>query len=145
MSLRSLKLITTITAAATLGAITTAYAGSYAGNPYSPTYRSPHARHGVVPTVETWKQMHDWTAFNPDVAAATGPNTLSFGGGIDGIGVTSGIPKVYLVVYGSQWGTAGSDANGNLTLSKDTKGLVPRVQQLFGGLSTGEREAGRAP
>ncbi len=39
--------------------------------------------------------------------AATGPQTLSYGGGIDGIGVTSGTPKVYLVFYGTQWGTAG--------------------------------------
>ncbi len=138
MSFRSIKLIPAVTAFA-LGAIATAHAGSYAGNPYSPT--NGHAyRHGVVPTVETWKRMHDWVAFNPDVAAATGPNTLSFGGGIDGIGVTSGIPKVYLVVYGSQWGTAGSDSNGNLTLSKDTKGVVPRLQQLFKGLGTGSEK-----
>jgi len=138
MSFRSIKLIPAI-AAATLGAISTAHAGSYAGNPYSPTYGHAY-RHGVVPMVETWKQMHDWVAFNPDVAAATGPDTLSFGGGIDGIGVTSGIPKVYLVVYGKQWGTAGSDANGNLTLSKDTKGEVPRLQQLFRGLGTGSEK-----
>jgi serine protease len=121
-------------AAFTLAAAATAEAGSYAGNPYSPTYGHEY-RHGVVPTVETWKKMHDWAAFNPDFAA-TGPNTLSFGGGIDGIGVTSATPKVYLVVYGSQWGTART-SNGNLTLSKDSKGLVPRLQQLFKGVGGG--------
>ena len=125
---RSLKLISGAAAFA-LGAIATAHAGSLAGNPYSPTYGHEY-RHGAVPTVENLQKMHAWAAFNPDFAAATGPNTLRFGGGIDGIGVTSGAPKVYLVVYGSQWGTAGSDANGNVTLAKDTKGAVPRLQQL---------------
>src|SRR5438552_14052532 len=31
-----------------------------------------------------------------------GLNTLYYGGGIDGIGVTSGTPRVYLVFYGSR-------------------------------------------
>ena len=70
-------------------------------------------------------------------AAATGTETLSFGGGIDGIGVTSGTPKVYLVVYGNQWGTVGTDANGNMTLSNDPVSAMPYLQKLFKGLGTG--------
>ena len=127
--------LTSSVVAITLGAGSTARANSYAGNLYSPTYQHEY-RHGVVPTVETWQKMQAWAAFNPDFAA-TGPNTLRFGGGIDGIGVTSSTPKVYLVVFGSQWGTAGKDSNGNVTLSKDTKGEVPRLQQLFKGVGTG--------
>lgn len=69
--------------------------------------------------------------------AATGAKTLSFGGGIDGIGVTSGTPRVYLVVYGSQWGTAATDANGNMALSRDSVSAVPYLQRLFKGLGTG--------
>ncbi|WP_449757866.1 PKD domain-containing protein [Dyella ginsengisoli] len=69
--------------------------------------------------------------------AATGTETLSYGGGVDGIGVTSGTPKVYVVVYGSQWGTAGTDANGNMTLTNDPVGAVPYLQNLFKGLGTG--------
>ncbi len=69
--------------------------------------------------------------------AVTGTETLSFGGGVDGIGVTSGTPKVYLVVYGSQWGTAGTDANGNTTLSNDADGAVPYLESMFKGLGTG--------
>ena len=84
-----IKLIQAIATCA-VGAVATVHAGSYAGNPYSPTYGHAY-RHGVVPTVETWKKMHDWAAFNPDFAA-TGPNTLSFGGGIDGIGVVEAAP-----------------------------------------------------
>jgi hypothetical protein len=68
--------------------------------------------------------------------AASGSGQLRYGGGNDGIGVTTGTPKVYLVFYGTQWGTAGTDANGNTTLSGDTKGEAPRVQQLFKGLGT---------
>lgn len=70
-------------------------------------------------------------------AAPTGPETLSYGGSVDGIGVTSGTPKVYLVVYGTQWGTQSTDSNGNMTLSGDTVGAVPYLQQMFKGLGTG--------
>src|SRR5204863_3310565 len=53
-------------------------------------------------------------------------NTLSFGGGIDGIGVTSSTPRVYLVFYGSQW-TGGGDPDGAATY----------LQHLFAGIGTG--------
>jgi nucleotide-binding universal stress UspA family protein len=49
-------------------------------------------------------------------------NNLRYGGGIDGIGVTTGAEQVYLVFYGSQWGTQGTDADGNVTLSGDPSG-----------------------
>ena len=104
-------------------------------NPHSPRAGHPY-RHGVVPTVETHALMQAW-AQNQWLTTATGPQTLAYGGGVDGIGVTSGVPKVYLVVYGSQWGTAGTDASGNLTLTGDTVGAVPYLQKLFKGLGTG--------
>ena len=63
-------------------------------------------------------------------------NDLNYGGGIDGIGVTTGQEKVYLVFYGSQWGTASTDGNGNTTLSGDHSGEAPYLQQLFKGLGT---------
>jgi hypothetical protein len=56
---------------------------------------------------------------------------------VNGIGVTSGTPKVYLVFWGTQWGTQGTDANGNSTFSSDTAGGAPTVQQMFKGLGTG--------
>ncbi|GHF51608.1 hypothetical protein GCM10018790_31850 [Kitasatospora xanthocidica] len=82
-------------------------------------------RHGVVPTKEAG-------------AAATGKRTanLKYGGGVDGIGVTTGAPKVYLIFWGSQWGTQGTDANGYTTLSGDPMGEAVRAQQLFKGLGT---------
>jgi hypothetical protein len=67
-------------------------------------------------------------------AARTTP--LRYGGAVDGIGVTTGSPKVYVVFYGSQWGTAGTDGSGYTTLSGDAKGMAPRLQAMYKGLGT---------
>ncbi|MER5638373.1 Ig domain-containing protein [Kitasatospora sp. NPDC002227] len=69
-------------------------------------------------------------------AAATGQQTLSYGGGVDGIGVQSGHSKVYLVFYGSQWGTQTTDANGNAKFSGDSAGAAGATQQMFKGIGT---------
>jgi serine protease len=75
--------------------------------------------------------------------AATGSGLLRYGGGVDGIGVTTGQEKVYLVFWGSQWGSSGTDANGDTTLTGDPKGVAPRLQRLFKGLGTsGEKWSG---
>ncbi len=102
-------------------------------DPYAPAYGHPY-RHGAVPTRETNSRMKAWQHAN---YAATGPRTLSFGGGVDGIGVTSGKPKVYLVFWGSQWGSSSTDANGNLAFSTDSVGGAGKLQQMFKGLGTG--------
>jgi hypothetical protein len=94
--------------------------------PDNPVHGHPY-RHGVVPTREAAQRMR---------AAASGAN-LFYGGAVDGIGVTTGSPKVYLIFWGSQWGTAGTDADGNTTLSGDPKGVAPRLQQLLKGIGTG--------
>ena len=99
-------------------------------NPYAPAAGHPY-RHGAVPTLETAQRMAAYGAGH--ALAATGPN-LSYGGAVDGIGVTTGKPKVYLIFWGSQWGTAGTDGNGNTTLSGDPVGMAPRLQQLFKGI-----------
>ena len=108
-------------------------------NPYSPKVGHPY-RHGAFASRDTNTKMKNWQRAN---IAATGPQTLSFGGGVNGIGVTSGTPKVYLVFYGTQWGTQGTDAGGNLTFSSDTVGGAPQLQKMFNGLGTGsERWSG---
>jgi serine protease len=71
-----------------------------------------------------------------EAGKATPSKTLIYGGGVDGIGVTSGQPQVYLVVWGSQWGTASTTADGNLALSNDPQSGVPALQQFFKGLGT---------
>lgn len=106
------------------------------GNPYAPAYGHPY-RHGAVPTRDAYSRMMQYRALHMSAAATTGPNTLRYGGGFNGEGVTSGIPRVYLVVYGNQWGTASTDGNGNMNLSGDSFGAVPYLENLFKGLGTG--------
>lgn len=105
-------------------------------NPNSPAYQHPY-RHGVLPTREAHAKMQAWIKANSPRTATTGTETLSFGGGVNGIGVTSGTPRVYLVVFGSQWGSSGTDSSGNMTLSNDPSGAVPYLERLFKGLGTG--------
>ena len=88
-----------LTGVATAGS---AHAASVA-NPYSPA-AGHYYRHGVLPTIGTWQKMKSYASAHPSVAAATGPQTLSFGGtSTEGGSVESGHSKVYLVFYGSQW------------------------------------------
>jgi hypothetical protein len=101
-------------------------------NPYSPAYGHAY-RHGVIPTMQRASQMQRWAAAHP---AAKSANDLNYGGGIGGIGVTDGHEKVYLVFYGSQWGTIGKNSQGYTTLSKDPSKEAPYLQALIKGLGT---------
>jgi hypothetical protein len=44
---------------------------------------------------------------------------------------------VYLVFWGSQWGTQGTNASGNATFSGDPKAVAPDLQAFFKGIGTG--------
>src|SRR5256714_832377 len=124
---RAARLGLVVSAAAVLVAGGVAFAGSaQAGtsNPHSPAYGHPY-RHGAVPTRE-----------NHNAVPAASANNLRFGGAVDGIGVTTGKPRVYLIFWGSQWGTAGTDGNGNTTFSGDPKGAATRLQQFVKGVGT---------
>src|SRR5579883_2700486 len=108
-------------------------------NPYNPAYGHPY-RHGAIPTRAQQAKMNAYAAAHPQThaaAAATGPETLSYGGGIDGIGVQSGHSKVYLVFYGNQWGSESTDGNGNAAFSNDSAGAAGVAQQMFKGIGTG--------
>jgi putative Ig domain-containing protein len=122
----------TLTALTPATAATTATA---AANPYSPAYQHPY-RHGVIPTLAQLAKMRSYNAAHPNATTATGPETLSYGGGIDGIGVQSGHSKVYIVFYGNQWGTSSTDGNGNLKFSNDSAGVAGVAQQMFKGIGT---------
>src|SRR6266487_6366891 len=95
-------------------------------NPFAPAYHHPY-RYGAVPTIAQMFRMNNWQARHPGVRAITEPN-LTYGGGIRGIGVTTGPEKVYLVFFGSQWGTKATDGHGNLTLSHDSSGEAPYLR-----------------
>jgi serine protease len=119
--------------AALTGAQASVHRAAHVVNPYSPAYHHPY-RHGVVPTIPRQRLMKRWARNHPMNASA---NDLSYGGGIDGIGVTTGHEKVYMVFYGSQWGTQSTNANGDVTLSGDPSGQAPYQQELYKGLGTG--------
>jgi len=72
--------------------------------------------------------------------AAGSSDTLSFGGTLDGIGVVTGTPRVYLVFWGSQWGTTGTasvQGGGSYTsFSHDPSAIAPVLQAFFSGLGT---------
>jgi serine protease len=83
-------------------------------------------RHGVVPRRGSSLAS---------IPAST--TNLSYGGGISGVGVTTGPPKVYIVFWGSQWGTQSINSSGYDTYTGDPKGMAPRLQAFFAGLGTG--------
>ncbi|MEU1569400.1 putative Ig domain-containing protein [Streptomyces mirabilis] len=112
-----------------------ASSGSVA-NPYSPAYQHPY-RHGALPTLQQHAKMKAWAASQKSASVATGPETLSYGGGVDGIGVQSGHSKVYLVFYGTQWGTQSTNGSGDLAFSGDSSGAAPVAQDMFKDIGTG--------
>src|SRR5437762_14062850 len=65
-------------------------------NPYSPVTGHP-SRHGSVPTLETAQKMAAYRAAHRSAAPQDSPANLRYGGAVDGIGVTTGKPKVYLI------------------------------------------------
>ena len=107
------------------------------GNPYHPANGHPY-RHGVIPTIQVQQQMRQWeAAHHPGQLAAANSPTLSYGGGTSGVGVGSGQVKVYLVFWGTQWGTQSTDSNGNLTFSGDSYNAAAKAQMMFKGIGTG--------
>jgi serine protease len=96
------------------------------------TANSHSYRHGLVPFAVG--HGHAAPAAN---LFATSSQDLNYGGGISGVGVTTGPPHVYLVFWGSQWGTQGTNSAGNATFSGDPSGLAPYVQAFMRGLGTG--------
>jgi hypothetical protein len=122
-------------------------------NPYAPSYRHLY-RGGAVPTRGAAARMAGWArqhpgAVTPSSGAVTAPpaaangveaasaSNVRYGGGNDGIGVTTGDERVYLVFFGSQWGAPGTNSQGDLTLSGDPSGEAPYLQDMFKGLGTG--------
>ena len=95
----------------------------------APAYSGGHLyRHGGVPF-----RGHQ----NAALAVPNSANDLSYGGAISGVGVTTGAPRVYLVFWGSQWGSNSTNSSGYTTFSGDPKGMAPDLQAFFTGLGAG--------
>ncbi|WP_207892231.1 putative Ig domain-containing protein [Streptacidiphilus pinicola] len=112
--------------------------GSSVSNPYDPAYGHSY-RHGVLPTLGQDAKMKQWADGHASHQAttATGPETLSYGGGTNGVGVLDGHAKVYLVFYGNQWGSQSTNSSGDATFSGDADGAAPVAQEMFKDIGTG--------
>jgi serine protease len=133
LSVLALVAATLVPATAAAASSAPASAGPRVKNPYSPAYNHPYRR-GVVPTRATNTKMRGWQRQNQATALAA--NDLNYGGGVDGIGVTTGHPKVYLVFWGSQWGSASTNGSGDTVFSNDSAGTAAKLQEMFKGLGT---------
>ena len=80
--------------------------------------------------------QHTQGTHNAGGAGSTA-NDLVYQGGVSGVGVTTGAPRVYLVFYGSQWGTQVTNTSGYATFTGDPKGMAPDLQAFFTGLGAG--------
>lgn len=94
---------------------------------------SVHAyRHGAVPALGRSAATR-----SPESAVHAASNNLAYGGGTGGVGVTVGHERVYLVFWGTQWGTGRENGHNYTTFSGDPDGVAPRLEAFFRGLGTG--------
>ena len=90
----------------------------------------PH--HDVMPTVSVARQEQRELGVTP----YSSQPQLTYHGGNGGVGVTTGAPKVYLVFWGSQWGSSSIGGDGDTHLSGDSSNIAPRLQDFFKGVGT---------
>jgi hypothetical protein len=137
--MKSNFLLNAVAACTLLGfAAAPVFASTSETNPYSPA--NGHAyRHGVLPTRDVLNQMNHWTASHAVTAvnALTGANTLIYGGGTSGVGVMDSHVKVYIVYYGTQWGTRTTNAKGDSVFTGDADHAAAAAEEMFKGIGTG--------
>ena len=91
-------------------------------------------RHGVVPSL-AWIASHtNSPAISPRLTNS--PNNLVYLGGTNGAGVITGSPKVYLIYWGSQWGTQSTNSQGNPVFSGDPNSMAPYLEAFLEGLGS---------
>ena len=103
-------------------------------------------RHGAVPL-----RIPAAPSAAPTTGEVTGPaksnrsaeirGPVRYGGG----SVITGAPHVYLVFWGSQWGSQHVNGSGDFVYTGDPAGLAPNLQGFFKGLGTNERDMERHP
>jgi hypothetical protein len=92
-------------------------------------------RHGVVPLLGRRAFAAPRSSTGGDLTYHGGLLGSAVGTGTPA-GVVTGTPRVYLVFWGSQWGSAGTDSKGDVTLSGDLQGMAPDLQEFMKGLGT---------
>ena len=91
----------------------------------------------IHPTMEDMKRFRE---ANPHIKAANTSNDLTYHGGVGGVGVETA-PKVYLVLWGSQWNN--NDPSGEATILQNFyngaggSSWLNSVTQYCQGVSTG--------
>jgi len=123
------RLRSSLALATLIGGLTVA--APLAGATTHKTHAALHSSKVIFPVKPSAKAAHALK-----LRKAHAVTNLSAHGGINGIEVTTGAPKVYVVFYGSQWGTQGTDGNGYSTFTGDPAGMAPRIQAMFKGLGT---------
>ncbi|MFJ9840242.1 Ig domain-containing protein [Kitasatospora sp. NPDC101155] len=61
---------------------------------------------------------------------------VTYKGGQESTGVVIGAPKVYLVLWGSQWGTPSTNSTGDVVTTGDPDQAAPYQQDFFKGLGS---------
>jgi serine protease len=117
--------LTALAIALVVPTISASFASAHSPSVVSPLAAGHAYRHGVVPF-----RGHGG-------ASQLSANDLNYGGAIQGVGVTTGAPRIYLVFWGSQWGTQGTNSAGNATFSGDSVGMAPYIQAFMRGIGTG--------
>ncbi len=85
----------------------------------------------LMPTAEVATRLHSAPRRNDPI-----PGAMSYHGGA----VANSVMPVYLIIWGSDWGTRGHDANGYDTFSNDPQGVIPVLEAMYAGIGrNGER------
>jgi hypothetical protein len=122
--------------ALTAAAVLCWFVGSASANPRISPLAQGHAyRHGVIPFLRSLiaKRGDSLKAASSQSLVA---GNLIYHGGDGGVGVLTGAPRVYLVFWGSQWGSQATNSQGDVTLSGDPMNIAPDLQEFMKGLGT---------
>ena len=140
-AMRKLHLVVRASMVVALGALgMTSLATEASGVvPNSASYVAPaHHRDGAIKflTIPALRQAraHHVARLSSRLHRAS-TNDLIAQGGVNGVETVVGTPKVYLVYWGTQWGTE-STAGTYPTFSGDPQGMAPRLEAMLAGLGT---------
>jgi len=131
-------------AAAALAAIGLAVVPGLGGAQTAPRMGTLAPGHGLMPTRGTASGLaRNDNELRGLGTAATGGTAdsglLSYQGGLNGAAVVTGPPKVYVVFWGTQWGTQGTARVNDASypsFSGDPAGVAPDLLAFYAGLGT---------
>jgi len=110
----------------------------------TPTARVSGLHAGIMPTraIVGVSRASDLRGLGTNAANATpvaGSQQVAYQGGLNGEGVVTGAPRVYVIFWGSQWGSRSTTSLNGATyasFSGDPAGVAPQLQAFYAGLGT---------